>query len=441
MTNPIPAVWAYVTGARWFAGKGRGAEPGTVRRLTWCTLTDDLAVRLELVGAHYPDGTEELYLVPLSYRRQPLDAQQAPGAFFGTLGDDEAAALLPADRRSLVHLHDALRDPGALRALVDMLATGRRTEDWSATVVRPVDLTGEARAFGGEQSNTSVLVGTTAITKFFRRLEPGANLDISVHDALNRAGVGSVATLHGWLEARVERVHYDLAMVLEQLPQARDGWLIATGAARTGADFTGDAAALGAALASIHLALCDTFPVTQLRAADISATMRRRLAGAAAEVPALAELAPALDDRFAALADEQVPGQRIHGDFHLGQTLLTAAGWSIIDFEGEPIKSLAERQLPDSRWRDAAGMLRSLAYATSACDDPASSRARDWLTSAGDAFLDAYNAGFGGRFGERDRALLDAYVADKAIYEVVYESRNRPDWIEIPLSALRALVG
>ncbi|MGD8213583.1 maltokinase N-terminal cap-like domain-containing protein [Aestuariimicrobium sp. Y1814] len=426
----IPELWHHLTSARWFAGKGRSPRPGSSHVLDWFVRTPGMGVRSELVEVVYPDQTSETYQLLLSYRDTVL-----PEAHLATLSDPDAPD------EGLVHVHDALADPDALRALADLLAAGGHSDDWTATVSRPADLSGPVRVFGGEQSNSSLLVGRTAIVKFFRRLEPGANLDIAVHDALGRAGVSAAARLFGWLSTHVDGDQVDLAMVTELLPQARDGWEIATAAAGQYQDFTTDAAQLGTALASVHQALRDTFPTARLQAGELSAAMRRRLAEAAAEAPGLVELVAALDERFAHLSENTVAGQRIHGDFHLGQTLLTANGWRIIDFEGEPIKSLAERREPDSPWRDVAGMLRSFAYATSACPDPTGASARDWLAACSSAFLDAYVAGTGTPLGSAERELLEAYLADKAVYEVVYETRNRPDWVSIPLGALRVLAG
>lgn len=432
MTTP-PIIWQHLTGARWFAGKGRFPEPGPSHALDWFVRTPQLAVRSELVEVVYPDQTRETYQLLLSYRDTIV-----PRAHLGTVVD---SAPTGPGGQPLVHLHDALADPQALRALVDLLAAGGQGADWSATRARPADLSGPVRVFGGEQSNTSIMIGQTAIAKFFRRLEPGENLDIAVHQALGRAGVSAAATLFGWVSSEVDGERLDLAMVTALLPEARDGWQIATAAAAADQDFSDDAAQLGTALASIHQALRQTFPTATLASGELGAAMGRRLAAAAAEVPALAGLVPGLAARFARLGDHAVPGQRIHGDFHLGQTLLTRDGWRIIDFEGEPIKSMDERRAPDSPWRDVAGMLRSLAYATSACDDPGSAGAQAWLQSSSSAFLDAYTAGLGATPSSTDTELLQAYVADKAVYEVVYEARNRPDWVSIPLGALRALAG
>jgi maltokinase len=164
-------------------------------------------------------------------------------------------------------------------------------------------------------------------------------------------------------------------------------------------------------------------------------------------VPDLAPHADRLRGVFGAVA--AVDGfdvQQVHGDLHLGQTLRTASGWKIVDFEGEPAKPLAERQLPDSRWRDVAGMLRSFDYAPRVVEkamtegDPVADtglqlaeRAEQWAERSKNHFLTAYA---GGALSSAEQTLLDAYVADKAVYETVYETRNRPTWVDVPLQAL-----
>jgi maltokinase len=157
-----------------------------------------------------------------------------------------------------------------------------------------------------------------------------------------------------------------------------------------------------------------------------------------------------LEQVFDRLGESAGHVQRIHGDLHLGQTLRTSLGWKIVDFEGEPLKPLAERRLPDSPWRDVAGMLRSFDYAAqSVVKDLDSSddagpqivyRAKEWLARNRSAFLDGYVE----RRMERgeppltpsEQAIIDAYEADKAVYEVIYEARNRPTWVDIPLQAI-----
>ncbi|WFR67127.1 hypothetical protein P9139_00100 [Curtobacterium flaccumfaciens] len=120
--------------------------------------------------------------------------------------------------------------------------------------------------------------------------------------------------------------------------------------------------------------------------------------------------------------------QRIHGDLHLGQVLAAPKprGWVFLDFEGEPLRPLAERSLPDVTLRDVAGMLRSFDYVAGALAqdlDPVD--AGGWAHTARSAFLDGYQRGTGTDLREH-RELLDAFELDKAVYEVVYETRDRP---------------
>jgi maltokinase len=181
--------------------------------------------------------------------------------------------------------------------------------------------------------------------------------------------------------------------------------------------------------------------------------MDERLRAALDVVPGLAEHRDELTTRFEGISGIAPGGhraQRIHGDLHLGQTLRTSLGWKLVDFEGEPAKELGERRLPDSPWRDVAGMLRSFDYAAravardmSAADDDEAAqiayRAEEWVARNTTAFLDGYVGQRDAPLSGEERALITAYVADKAVYEAVYEARNRPTWLDIPLAALQRL--
>lgn len=438
---------AAVGGARWFAGKGRLPELRSFTALPWLTgggtSTGDAStgddgprVRLAVLEVGYPEGPGvEHYQLALVHRPVGEAAPEGLAPLFRD-GDDE--------------VYDATQDPEAAAVLLAALLDERHVADETGAVrfhlreVGPLRRDLPAQVFRGQQSNTSVMFGDVAMVKLFRRLELGRNLDIEVHAALGDAGgpgsSGSVdvARLYGWAEATWSRdgevLGADLMMCVEKLADAVDGWDAALDALRAGTPFTEQAAELGRALAQTHSALRTAFGTGEQPGSAVAAVMAARLEVAAGVAPALRPYDAGLRGRFDALGHGDLAVQRVHGDFHLGQTLITPSGWKIIDFEGEPAKSLAERVAPDTVWRDVAGMLRSFDYAAASLPGPGSAAWRDACRAA---FLEGYTGG--PELADDDRAALAAYEADKAVYEVVYEVRNRPDWVSIPLGALAAL--
>ena len=435
----LEALSSFVLDARWFAGKGRDGQLGGLEQPDWIVEPGGStpAVRAEYVTVVYPDGSHEYYQLLVSYRAEPL----------------KDCLIGPALDPELGWAHDAPRDVEAMSAVLGAVLDGSQVPHaWTAVLPDGARLSKDLapRVFGGEQSNTNVLLGDVALMKIFRRLEPGANLDIQMHDALGRAHVSSAARLYGWVSGSItpfsdeawadgidqpEPERVDLMMISELLRDASDGWELACERAKAGDDLVDDATALGTALAEVHAALADTFGSQTVEGAAVASKMRARFDVAAQSAPLLEDHRAGLLAAFDSLAGRSMRVQRVHGDFHLGQTLSTPTGWKIIDFEGEPMKSFAERQLPDSPLRDVAGMLRSFGYVTSVFDEPTGERARAWLAGVRAAFLEAYRH----ESGSVDELALAAYEADKAIYEVVYETRNRPAWVEIPMSAVEAI--
>ena len=443
-------LWTHISTARWFGDKGRGCRLGRVIGLPWLYRDDDLAVRPEIAEITFDDGSEaHWYQAVIAYRRPEsiasdddaeaelgrIPAAEVPGAL--TEGKPAPSTLVMADATRLPDAMAAVLEAFADHALVDNVHGRLECEvvdDGYLTdaVGRPADLT--PWVFTGEQSNTSVMFGRSAMLKLFRRLEPGENLDIEVHRALVGDAGAPVAKLHGAIRATItDGPRVDLGMLAQQLHEPINGWELAVSAASSGTDFTAHAHDLGDALARIHRALGRAFPTSVVDGGTVADAMAQRLASATDQVGELSTLQPGLADAFAALHTRPLPVQRVHGDFHLGQVLLSDGTWRIIDFEGEPLKSFAERRELDAVWRDIAGMLRSFDYAGAtaarAGTDPDSAAA--WVHACTEAFLAGY--------GATVTPELRAYMADKATYEVLYESRNRPSWLPIPLAAAAAL--
>ena len=254
-----------------------------------------------------------------------------------------------------------------------------------------------------------------------------------------------------------------VAMLQTFVPNASDGWRLATASVRdlyaegdlhadeVGGDFAADSERLGAATASVHADMATVLPTEPADAAWYAALaeqMTARLDAAVEVVPQLAEHADAIRALYAKVAGstEATVRQRVHGDLHLGQVLRTATGWIVLDFEGEPARPLAERRELDSPLRDVAGMLRSFDYAARHMlveqpEDPQRAyRAQEWAERNRSAFCAGYSqAGDLDPCGESP--LLRAFEADKAVYECVYEARNRPHWLMIPLTSLSRLTG
>jgi maltokinase len=173
--------------------------------------------------------------------------------------------------------------------------------------------------------------------------------------------------------------------------------------------------------------------------------MFHRLEVALAAVPELTRHADLIGSAFSDLAKLGQPllVQRVHGDYHLGQVMRTQTGWVVLDFEGEPAVPLAQRRARSPALRDVAGILRSFDYAARyqllSHPDQDQERlqplAREWVRRNQAAFCSGY-AEAGGMDPAAHTTLLRALVLDKAVYEVMYEARNRPDWLSIPLGSI-----
>jgi maltokinase len=352
----------------------------------------------------------------------------------------------------------------------------------------------------GEQSNTSLVYGDKHIAKVFRRPAPGRSPELELGLALAVARSPHIAPPIGWGEfdptgtdvdlevntgaavtgpstetvpgaaGHASREPITLLTLQPYLPSATDGWVLAltsvrdllaaepdVSAARAGADFGPEAHRLGQATARVHQALASTLPTGWLEpkeTAELAQNMKRQLEATARRVPALRAHVPDLSEALDQLGSltGPMPVQRVHGDYHLGQAMRTISGWILLDFEGEPARSLAERRAPASPLKDIAGMLRSFDYAAHhllanmlpLAAEPAGAielmraRAAEWAARNRDAFCRGY-AEVVGYDPRAEATVLRAFEIDKAVYEVGYEAANRPTWLSIPLNACARL--
>ncbi|MEF2975846.1 maltokinase N-terminal cap-like domain-containing protein [Subtercola sp. YIM 133946] len=489
-TELLAALTEWMPAQRWFAGKG--TRP-SLRLIGSYDLGPGLTTALVL-----DEGGQQakLYQVPLVVSAEPRTEDEGSGSggsFIARISADadssstatpssstatpssgtaapspNTAAPSPSPTATAtVSVYDAPHDVRYAHALLALITGDAATPgDGAITATGRSQVPGHplvavsAKVLSGEQSNTSIIMGVETpegeaaapvICKVFRVLHHGNNPDVVLQSALAAAGStrvpASVGSIVGqWNDSRLPdgRTSGHLAFAQEFLPGVRDAWRVALDAASAGQSFTAEAAALGDATAEVHETLAAVMPTVAPSpdlVAGVLSSMRRRHAGAVREVPDLAAHGDAIARVFEKAAAIEWPRlQRIHGDYHLGQVLaVPGGGWVLVDFEGEPLRPMVERNQPDLALRDIAGMLRSFDYvAGSHAHSHPGESAADWATDARTAFLDAYVARSGLDL-EAMRPLLDALEIDKALYEAIYEARNRPDWLPIPTTAIARL--
>ena len=448
---------AWLPSQRWYVGKGRVPRLRSLGGYRLDDPTGEVGIEV-LVVADDAGAAPVVYQVPLTYRGAPL-----PGAETALVGTTEHGVLGtrwvydgphdPVFAGQLLQLIQGRVEPQAQRPsnTPDPTVHGHAVDDALVTL-------DSSSVLRGEQSNTSVIcqvvdaAGATAppvIVKVYRTLHPGENPDVVVQSALTEAGstqvphtVGSVSA--EWDDAVTgERVRGQLAFAQRFLPGVEDAWRVALRAVTADDDFTQEARELGEATAHIHRSLAETLGTTATTDAvrdELMAVIRSRYAAAVSEAPALAGHAAEIEDTIDRLATAPWPDlQRVHGDYHLGQVLRTDTGWVAVDFEGEPLRPLSERTRPDLALRDVAGMLRSFDYAGGSVELGRPGRSsREWVRATQQAFLDGYTQASGIDL-VTEAPVLRALELDKALYEIIYEIRNRPDWVGIPSAAVDRL--
>jgi maltose alpha-D-glucosyltransferase/alpha-amylase len=512
------ALTAFLQRQRWFGGKARAIS--SMRIADWATLRrGPHPAFMAVVDISYRDGGFEAYAVPLAMatgaEADAVEAQHPQavlarisgarkGLLFDGLFDDATCQLLLA-------LLEEGREQAMRRGLVHTTNLALSAEDVPPEARLPIV------RLASDQSNTSVKFGQRLVLKIFRRLEPGVNPDVEIGRFLSTRASARVPQLLGDIEYTrtgsrpasmflLQRFVWNQGsawdVTIEELGRFFERVLGATPphstAAEAAAWITSDAVdppphvaegvraylataqIIGRRTGELHLTLADSaepeFAPEPLSRADISRLASDLRRHAIEQLRMLRTTLPSIDanrrglaeqvldlerrlqqhfDRLDALTDG---GQRIrvHGDYHLGQVLVTEGDIVIIDFEGEPARTLAERRAKASPLRDVAGMLRSFGYAAAIGLAAATlHRAEDrdrlapwaayWEQWVSAVFLRAYRTAIRDAVFVPDRddaraLLLRTFEIDKALYELGYELNNRPEWVHVPLEGLLQLM-
>ena len=433
------ALIEHVTRQRWYGAKSR--------EVTHAQVLDSVAVRtsepqlaLALVEMRYDTGAHDTYQLVYALRDGEMEI-------------------------------DGLADPALARELVSAMRSGLTLQGAEGVVeFRPVEgFAGigreliETRSINAEQSNTSVVFDDELILKVFRRLEPGINPELEMLRFLTEHGFANIAMLGGWYAYAGGPLGATLGILQQFVRGGHDGWQLALDELSADPDrFLERLRRLGEVTGELHTVLGsdnddaafapETPSVESLGL--LTATVDEEIERVFLNLPEDDEaLEPIIGrgeevrDQLRQLTYAGSTGKiiRVHGDYHLGQTMWADDDWVILDFEGEPARALAERRRKRSPLRDVAGMLRSFAYAASAVsflrgvDPPA-----DWEEQARTQFLDGYLETIDPELVPSGQAglerLLAVYELEKAVYELRYEVDNRPDWVSIPVAGIQRLI-
>ena len=426
------------------------------------------------------------------------------------LWEDEAATALPnrlalarvRRGRQLGLLTDAFAIPDFAHRILAEMTESHSFENSEGTLsFRPTDVgmrllkdgkDAEVNWLTAEQSNSSLTVGDSVMLKIFRRISAGHHPETEMNAYLTKNGFSNAPPLLGDIvQIGQDGTPRTLAVALGFVRNQGDAWSwILEQLKRTTDTLAPDNSAeldplrdciavclmIGHRLGEMHRILAQptdnpAFAPEIADAENATSWARRaeqRLEKAFASIEKSADLERKQDRerqesvlklrpriiaavRHLAKSGAGTMMTRIHGDFHLGQVLVASGDAYIIDFEGEPATSIAERRAKSSPLRDVAGLLRSIDYVAATLTDrkqlgvsPIAEEQRDrtvaeFRSHASRAFLKEYWIGRGANANLAERTLLDLFLIEKAAYEVAYEASNRPAWIGVPLAGLHTL--
>jgi maltose alpha-D-glucosyltransferase/alpha-amylase len=503
-TLELPSVWSdqlleslratvlpeYLPLCRWFGQKQRTLRSMAILETRAEQRSDEM--RVMLLTLTFAEGNPVTQVLPLFIGKEDE-------------GDSKGVPAVVARFSDGMVLWDALYVGTCRKKVWEVLAC---REAWQGADVRLHGVKNDlaeaihptkTRLLGGEQSNSTLSFDDAYLLKFLRKFEPGPHPDADIIRALGHRNFAYVPRYAGEIRCRIGGEEGVLALLTTYVKNQGECWTYALdGIARffervlsvavqpdaevqltelAGAVFPPRMRQLGQRTAEMHRCLetiegADFAPesFTLLHQRSLYQTMRSLLRRTEREVTnKLSSLNPeirqqALDwfsrsprilDAYAVLLKRKITATktRVHGDYHLGQVLNTGNDFVILDFEGEPRKTLGERLLKRSPLVDVAGMLRSFDYALEVSllqqktedQDRLKPWALKWLELVTAAFLAGYrSAAAGASFlpptDEEFTALLKIFLFDKAVYEIGYELNYRPDFLQIPLSAVNRMV-
>jgi maltokinase len=443
----------YIASERWYGSKSREIAHASVVEEVPLGMTSPRC-SLVLVEVRFHPGTHDTYQLLLGAR--PV----GDGWSGDTIADVDGWSV-----------YDALADPVLAHSLVALMqadrdALGREGTAELRTIGTPEALRpppAEALLVSAEQSNSSVVFGDELILKLYRRLEAGINPELELLRFLTIQGFENIAALRGWYSYSGRPLDATLGILQQFVRGGSDGWEFALDTLAADPDaLLATLPRLGEVTGAMHSTLASdatdpSFAPEEssveslgLLVASVDEEIQRVFLDLPEDVDALAPIAgrgEEVRDQLRQLSHVGSVGRviRHHGDYHLGQVLWTGDDWIVIDFEGEPARSLSERRQKRSPLRDIAGMLRSFAYVASALPrlrdvDPPS----DFEQQARDDFLAGYlstvDASLLPSGDEAIARMLSVFELEKAVYELRYELDNRPDWIGIPVSGIDRLL-
>jgi maltose alpha-D-glucosyltransferase / alpha-amylase len=482
---------AYFASRRWFAERGNAS--------IGCEVANTLAIDdpghdfgialVEVEGRH---GRAQ-YQLPLAIKWTRFEPRRPePNALAAVRRGPREGTLL-----------DAAADPAFISFLLEQLQASKTIEwDQCRLEFQPTDAFSapaqiaieSIRAVNTEQSNTTAIIGSHYVVKLFRRLEAGINPEIEIGRFLtDTAPFANTPPLLGTVELETKGERTAIAVVHAFIQNQGDAWTVTSAyldryveerrlLTAEAAEHSDEQAAyarrmeqVGRRVAELQLALASRDDLTDfapepVTAGDIREWRDELLERANDTLDELARRRPELNDNDRRLADDVLRRRRSlpqrlrellptnlnamkirhHGDFHLGQMLIVKDDVFIIDFEGEPRRSMEDRRRKAPAARDVAGLIRSIDYSAIAALERALKSAPDehgrlapslerWREQSVAAFLAAYrqyltDARLWPAEPEGSDRLLDFFLLEKAFYEINYELAHRPDWLRVPLA-------